>query len=67
MSITIVTPSNEERADIIRLSLLGATVAMGKLMSSHPSLLDRNIHLVFRLKHILHLVNQNSRLEIRNS
>jgi hypothetical protein len=63
-SVATVAPSSYERADIIHLLLLGTKVATGKLILAHPLLLDRNLHLVYSLKHILHLVSKKHNLHL---
>jgi hypothetical protein len=52
--------SSDERADIIRLSLLESTVATGVLMSGHLSLIDRkqNMHLVYKRNQNMHTVSK---------
>jgi hypothetical protein len=63
-----MAPSSDERADIIRPSLLMSIIATGLLTSAHPSLLDRkhNMHSVCKRKHNLHTVSKKTQSASNN-
>jgi hypothetical protein len=58
MSVATMAPSSDGRTDVIRLSLLGATVAMARLTLAHSSLVSRNLHSIYSSKHILHSISE---------